>query len=60
MSEKELLYFIGESSKLNYLEIKNALEYFLKHPEILERYSNNSYELIDGLGARRCANEIFS
>lgn len=55
LSNQKILHFIGRNIQIKTKDIINNLDYLLKNPLLLRRYSKNSFNLVDGLGAERCA-----
>lgn len=59
LADRGLLYFVGESHRIGEEDIASALENCLRNPSLLRNYSRLSFEMVDGLGASRCVNQMF-
>ncbi len=60
MAGSKLLYFIGESDDTGMNDILNALQKVIMNPESLKQFSMTSMKLVDGSGAKRCAEAILT
>lgn len=54
MHEKDVLYFIGEHSRVSVKNIAEAIDLFCGKPDLVRRYSANSMSLLDGMGVQKC------
>jgi len=55
LSKHKVLHFIGRNVQITAKDICATLKYFFKNPILLSGYSKVSFDLVDGLGAGRCA-----
>ncbi|MDD5560622.1 MAG: UDP-2,4-diacetamido-2,4,6-trideoxy-beta-L-altropyranose hydrolase [Candidatus Omnitrophica bacterium] len=60
LARNEILDYLGDAQDVTATDIRDRIDYFLSNSEILKRYSEASFKLVDGLGVQRCANAMFS
>lgn len=60
LSEKGVLHYIGKCDDVNSSDIKEVLLDAISHPETVRHYSQAGYNLVDGAGAKRCADIMLS
>lgn len=58
MHEKDVLYFIGEHSRVSVKDIAEAIDLFCGKPDLVRRYSENSLSLVDGMGVQKCVDSM--
>jgi spore coat polysaccharide biosynthesis predicted glycosyltransferase SpsG len=60
LAEAGIITFVGKSHLVKHDHIANAVCLALHSPGMLKMYSDASLALVDGLGARRCADRVMS
>jgi len=60
LGDMGLVVYLGRSEDVNSETVKKYLEKMLSCPDILMNLQNSAMEIVDGSGAERVANEIFS
>lgn len=58
LHENNILYFIGEHSRVSAKDITKTLDMFCSNSDLVRQYSENSMLLVDGIGAQRCVDEM--
>jgi UDP-2,4-diacetamido-2,4,6-trideoxy-beta-L-altropyranose hydrolase len=58
LADNNILCYLGESEKVAHHDIIGIFRHLSGNPEILRRYSQNSKELVDGIGCQRGADKL--
>lgn len=58
LADQDILHYIGDYRTVTSIDIKETLECFINNPKLLEKFSINSFDMVDGLGAERCVKYI--
>lgn len=60
LHENNILYFIGEHSKVSAKDVAETIDLFCSNSNLVRQYSENSMSLVDGMGVQKCVDNMMS